>query len=92
MATIKTVLVKGRGNRSGKFPLVIQVLHKRKKKVVYTGFNILESLFDSVDGKVIAGEGNCLDTVRHINRKCRAISRVLIKSVSIVEKNRYNPR
>ncbi|MCI6133286.1 MAG: site-specific integrase [Parabacteroides distasonis] len=86
MATIKTVLVKGRGNRSGKFPLVIQVLHKRKKKVVYTGFNILESLFDSVDGKVIAGEGNCLDTVRHINRKCRAISRVLIKSVSIVEK------
>lgn len=40
MATVKTVLVKGRSNRSGKFPLVVQVLHKRRKKVVYTGFSI----------------------------------------------------
>lgn len=26
MATVKTVLVKGRSNRSGKFPLVVQAL------------------------------------------------------------------
>ena len=37
MATVKTVLVKGRRTQNGRFPLVVQVLHKRKKKVVYTG-------------------------------------------------------
>lgn len=46
MATVKTVLVKGRSTRNGRFPLVVQVLHKRKKKVVYTGFSVAESLFD----------------------------------------------
>jgi len=50
MATVKTVLVKGRSNRSGKFPLVVQVLHKRRKKVVYTGFSIPDTLFDPVKG------------------------------------------
>ena len=52
MATVKTVLVKGRSNRSGKFPLVVQVLHKRRKKVVYTGFSISDTLFDPVKGRV----------------------------------------
>ena len=51
MATVKTVLVKGRSNRSGKFPLVVQVLHKRRKKVVYTGFSIPDTLFDPVKGR-----------------------------------------
>ncbi len=37
MATVKTVLVKGRRTQNGRFPLVVQVLHKRKKKVVYEG-------------------------------------------------------
>ena len=58
MATVKTVLVKGRSNRSGKFPLVVQVLHKRRKKVVYTGFSIPDTLFDPVKGRVIDGGEN----------------------------------
>lgn len=33
MATVKTVLVKGRCNSRGAYPLAVQVLHKRKKKV-----------------------------------------------------------
>lgn len=32
MATVKTVLVKGRCNSRGAYPLAVQVLHKRKKK------------------------------------------------------------
>ena len=36
MATVKTVLVKGRCNSRGAYPLAVQVLHKRKKKVFYT--------------------------------------------------------
>lgn len=40
MATVKTVLVKGRCNSRGAYPLAVQVLHKRKKKVFYTGYSI----------------------------------------------------
>lgn len=32
MATVKTVLVKGRCNSRGAYPLAVQVLHKRKRK------------------------------------------------------------
>ena len=58
MATVKTVLVKGRRTQNGRFPLVVQVLHKRKKKVVYTGFSIAESLFDPTMGRVIKATRN----------------------------------
>ena len=39
MATVKTVLVKGRCNSRGAYPLAVQVLHKRKKKVFYRCFS-----------------------------------------------------
>ena len=86
MATVKTVLVKGRSNRSGKFPLVVQVLHKRKKKVVYTGFSIPDNLFDSVKGRVIVGGENTPERVRQINHRCESILKVLVKSISIMER------
>ncbi|MEY8685502.1 tyrosine-type recombinase/integrase [Bacteroides sp. AN502(2024)] len=86
MATVKTVLVKGRSNRSGKFPLVVQVLHKRRKKVVYTGVSIPDNLFDPVRGRVIIGGENTPETVRRINHRCESISRILLKSISIMEK------
>ncbi len=86
MATVKTVLVKGRSNRSGKFPLVVQVLHKRRKKVVYTGFSISDNLFDPVRGRVIVGGENTPEIVRRVNHRCESISKVLLKSISIMEK------
>ena len=86
MATVKTVLVKGRSNRSGKFPLVVQVLHKRRKKVVYTGFSIPDTLFDPVKGRVIDGGENTPESIRRINHRCESISRVLLKCISMIEK------
>ena len=86
MATVKTVLVKGRSNRSGKFPLVVQVLHKRRKKVVYTGFSIPDTLFDPVKGRVIDGGENTPESIRRINNRCESISRVLLKCISMIEK------
>ena len=80
MATVKTVLVKGRSNRSGKFPLVVQVLHKRRKKVVYTGFSIPDTLFDPVKGRVIDGGENTPESIRRINHRCESISMIEKKS------------
>jgi len=75
MATVKNVLVKGRCNRNGGYPLVMQVLHKRKKKVVYTGFSVPEEWFDPISGKVIDSDGNNPEIVRRINRKSENISK-----------------
>ena len=86
MATVKTVLVKGRRTQNGRFPLVVQVLHKRKKKVVYTGFSIAESLFDPTMGRVINDGKSDPELIRRINSKCEGISRTLLKSVSMTEK------
>jgi len=73
-------------NRSGKFPLVVQVLHKRRKKVVYTGFSIPDTLFDPVKGRVIDGGENTPESIRRINHRCESISRVLLKCISMIEK------
>lgn len=86
MATVKNVLVKGRCNRNGRYPLVVQVLHKRKKKVIYTGFSIAEKWFDPISGKVINSDGNSPETVRRINRKCENISKKLLKAIYLMEK------
>lgn len=86
MATVKTVLVKGRCNSRGAYPLVVQVLHRRKKKVVYTGYSIEPHLFDPLKGRVLAGGIYTQETVRRMNRVCRRISKVLDKAIDILER------
>ena len=79
MATVKTVLVKGRSNRSGKFPLVVQVLHKRRKKVVYTGFSIPDTLFDPVKGRVIDGGENTPESISEDQQQVRKYLKGTVK-------------
>lgn len=87
MATVKTVLVKGRCNTQGGYPLVVQVLHKRKKKVFYTGYSIDPSLFDPLCGQVVlSNSAYTAETIRRINRRCRKISKVLDKAINTLEK------
>lgn len=86
MATVKTVLVKGRCNSRGAYPLVVQVLHRRKKKVIYTGYSIEPHLFDPLKGRVLAGGIYTQETVRRMNRVCRRISKVLDKAIDILER------
>lgn len=86
MATVKTVLVKGRCNSHGAYPLAVQVLHKRKKKVVYTGYSIEPYLFDSLNGRVLPGGIYTQKTVRRMNRVCRKICKTMDKTIDILER------
>ena len=52
MATIKVMLNKNWKHKTGTYPIVIQILHKRKKKIIYTGYNVVESDFDAEKQKV----------------------------------------
>lgn len=86
MATVKTVLVKGRNNSHGTYPLAIQVLHKRKKKVFYTGYSVEPDLFDAIRGRVLFNGTYTSETVRRMNRKCRSICKTLEKAIGLLEK------
>lgn len=86
MATVKTVLVKGRCNSRGAYPLAVQVLHKRKKKVFYTGYSITPCQFDSFSGRVLFNGAYTMETVRRMNRTCRKICKILDKAIGILER------
>lgn len=92
MATVKTVLVKGRCNSRGAYPLAVQVLHKRKKKVFYTGYSIEPCQFDSLGGRVLFDGIYTRETVRRMNRACRKICKILDKAIGILEREALNIR
>lgn len=85
MASVKIVLVKGRSNAQGAFPLVVQVLHDRRKKVVYTSYSVEPSCFDKESRQVLVGGDYEQETVCHINDKCKTISGHLTEAVRRLE-------
>lgn len=86
MATVKTVLVKGRCNNRGAYPLAVQVLHKRKKKVFYTGYSIEPGQFDAHSGQVSSNGNYTMETIQRINRTCKKICKSLDKVINSLEK------
>lgn len=64
MTSVKIVLVKGRSDSNGAYPLVVQVIHSRKKKCVYTSYSVAPSQFDSKSRRVLMGGVNSTETVR----------------------------
>lgn len=73
MATVKAVLNKDRVKKHGEYPLVIQVIHKRKKRVVYTPYNLKVDEFDLLEQKAVYTDG-LLRTRKLIKEICRFIS------------------
>lgn len=57
MATIKAVLSKDRMKKCGGYALVIQVIHKRSKRVIYTPYSLREEEFDTRTQKAIYTDG-----------------------------------
>ncbi|MDV6193708.1 site-specific integrase [Bacteroides hominis] len=51
--TIKAMLNTDRRSVSGLYPLVIRIIHKRRKKLIYSGFKLREEDFDSLSERVL---------------------------------------
>lgn len=51
MTSVKLKLHKNKLLKDGTYPLVFQIIHNRRKKVLYTNYKIRESDFDPVSGK-----------------------------------------
>lgn len=92
MATVKAVLNKDREKKCGGYSLVIQVIHKRAKRVVYSPYVLHEEEFDVQHQRAIRVFGSSLsykqikDINTYIVRRKREIEAV-IEMVSLHNKN-----
>lgn len=74
MTSVKLKLNKDRIRRDGTYPLVFQLIHLRRKKLIYTPFKLHEDEFDEEHGKVLCVP-NGLRPPREIRRMNREIAR-----------------
>lgn len=69
MATVKAVLNKDRIKKQGDYALVIQIIHKRAKRVIYTPYKLKDEEFDSVEQKAKYTDG-----IRYTHRQIKEIN------------------
>lgn len=74
MTSVKLMLNKSRILNNGSYPLVFQVIHNRRKKLLYTGYRVKEELFDESEGKIMNSVGSTFFTTTEVvkmNRELR---------------------
>ena len=59
MTSVKLKLNKDRIRRDGTYPLVFQLIHQRRKKLIYTPFKLHEDEFDEEHGRCSACQTGC---------------------------------
>lgn len=67
------MLNKSRVLNDGSYPLVFQVIHNRRKKLLYTGYRLREEAFDESEEKIIDNTGSFykVTEVTKMNRELR---------------------
>lgn len=88
MASIRLLLNKQRMLNNGTYPLVFQIIHRRKKLLYYTKYRVFQQQFDDVNKTV----GNCVLTnlsmreLNDINRDIRREYKRLLNRIKELEK------
>lgn len=87
MATIKVILNKNWKDKSDRYPIVFQILHHRKKKLLYTGWKVIESDFDVKQQKVILSDQSALSgrTAKKINQIINKKRKLLLSKIAKYE-------
>ncbi len=67
MTSIKVHLNKSRAKKDGTYPLVFQLIHHRKKRVIYSPYHLFEACFDERKGKVVNRQHKRTPLVHEIN-------------------------
>ena len=73
MTSVKLKLNKDRVLLNGTYPLVFQIIHSRRKKLIYSPFRVADPEFDAAKEKVVY----CKDGLTH--REVRSINRWISK-------------
>ena len=71
--SIRLMLNKTRKLKDGRYPLVIRVIHNRRKRLLYTGYRLYEEGFDETEGKILhdGALGWTASKIQIINREIR---------------------
>jgi len=85
MTSIKVRLYAYRETRSGTYPLVFQVLHRRKKRVIYSPYRVYKECFDQEQGRVVSRRRRRTPNADEINAYIRDKVRELRKLVQLLE-------
>lgn len=89
ITSVKLMLNKTRRLNNGSYPLVFQVIHKRRKRLLYTGYRIKEGAFDGQEEKIIMEDGDSAFSVtdmKKMNRELRKIRNAINARIRQLER------
>ena len=90
ITSVKLMLNKSRILNNGSYPLVFQVIHNRRKKLLYTGYRMKEEVFDEPEGKIMNGVGSTFTAteVVKMNRELRKMRNQIDIRIRQLERTR----
>ena len=88
ITSVKLMLNKSRILNNGSYPLVFQVIHNRRKKLLYTGYRMKEEVFDESEGKIMNGGGSTATEVVKMNRELRKMRNQIDIRIRQLERTR----
>lgn len=90
ITSVKLMLNKSRILNNGSYPLVFQVIHNRRKKLLYTGYRVKEEVFDELEGKIMNGVGSTFTAteVVKMNRELRKMRNRIDTRIRQLERTR----
>ena len=90
ITSVKLMLNKSRILNNGSYPLVFQVIHNRRKKLLYTGYRMKEEVFDESEGKIMNGLGSTFTAteVVKMNRELRKMRNQIDIRIRQLERTR----
>lgn len=86
--SVKLMLNKGRRLNNGTYPLVFQVIHNRKKRLLYTGFRVKEESFNELKEKIIDDADAVLTAtdITKMNRELRKMRSMIHTRIQRLER------
>ena len=90
ITSVKLMLNKSRILNNGSYPLVFQVIHNRRKKLLYTGYRVKEEVFDELEGKIMNGVSSTFTAteVVKMNRELRKMRNQIDTRIRQLERTR----
>ena len=90
ITSVKLMLNKSRILNNGSYPLVFQVIHNRRKKLLYTGYRVKEEVFDELEGKIMNGVSSTFTAteVVKMNRELRKMRNRIDTRIRQLERTR----
>ena len=91
MTSVKAVLHIGHATKSGKYPLVVQVIHNRQRRLLKTGIRLLPEQFIEAKQKIIKGarRSQSLELVKQENETLKTLLTVVKNRVDELSDIRF---